>query len=127
MLLVQVLYLAVVPHRDIGLTVIGFIVGFYFLYCGFALRRYFRRLYRKDHRFRHEFTAEMSDQGIHVVTPFSDALIKWNGFVRFLESDDLFVVFIAQWNFLIFPKRAFAPGEADEFRATMQSNIAQVP
>src|SRR5262252_1381717 len=124
LLLMQVVYLAVGPHRDIGITVIWFLVGFYLLYCGFALRRYFRRLYQKDHRFKHDFTAEISDQGIHVSTPFSDGLLKWNAFVRFLESNGIFMVFIAQWNFVIFPKRAFAPGDADEFRATLQRNIA---
>jgi YcxB-like protein len=124
LLLMQVLYLIVVPHRDIGLTVIGFVVAFYLLYCGLALPRYFRRLYQKDHRFKHEFSAEISDQGIHMITQFSDGHMKWNGFVRFLESNNIFMVFVAQWNFVIFPKRAFAPGEADEFRATLQRNIA---
>ena len=72
-LVMQVVYLVVVPHRDIGFVVIGFIVGFYLLYCGLALPRYFRRAYQKDHRFKHDFTAEISDQGIHVVTPFRGA------------------------------------------------------
>lgn len=112
------------PHRDIGFTVIGSLVGFYLLYCGFALRRYFRRLYQTDPRFKHDFTAEFSEQDIHVITPFADSHMKWNGFFRFLESDDIFMVFITQWNFLILPKRAFAPGEADVFRTTIQHNIA---
>ncbi len=123
MLVMQVYYLAVLPHRDFKLRVILVAVGVYFLYCGFGLRLYFRRLYRKDHRFKHEFTAEISDQGIRVVTQFSDAQIKWNGLVRFLESKNIFMVFIARWNFLILPKRAFSGGEADEFRATLQHNI----
>lgn len=122
--LIQVFYFLVEPHRDFAAKVILFAIGFYMVYCGLALRLYFRRLYRKDHRFKHEFTAEVSDQGIRVVTPFSDAQMRWNGFVRFLESNNIFMVFIAQWNFLIFPKRAFAPSEADEFRAALQRNVA---
>ena len=122
-LLMQVLYLVVVPHRDFLFTVVCLVVGSYLLYCGFALRRYFRRLYEKDHRFKHDFTAEISDQGIQLTTPFSEGLLKWNGFIRFLESTDIFMVFIAQWNFVIFPKRAFAAGQADEFRAVLQRNI----
>ena len=120
----QVFYLIVEPHRDIGLVVIGFVVGLYLLYCGLALRRYFRRAYQKDHRFKHELTAEISPEGIHIVTPFSDALVKWNGFVRFLESNNIFMLFIAQWNFIVFPKRAFAQGEVAEFRSLLQQNIA---
>src|SRR5215469_10242767 len=68
-LVMQVFYLVVQPHRDFALTVILFAVGFYLVYCGLALRLYFRRLYRKDHRFKDEFTAEVSDQGIHIITP----------------------------------------------------------
>jgi hypothetical protein len=105
-------------------VVIGFGVGVYLLYCGFAMRRYFRRLYREDHRFKYDFTAEISEEGIHVTTPFSDAHLKWVAFVRFLESDDIFMVFVAQWNFIIFPKRAFAPGDAEKFRSAVQTNIA---
>jgi uncharacterized membrane protein len=123
-LVMQVVYLVVKPHRDFGVVVIGFLVGLYFLYCGLALPRYFRRAYQKDHRFKHDFTAEISDQGIHLVTPFSEAQMKWNSFVRFLESNDIFMVFIAQWSFILFPKRAFAPGGADEFRELLQRNIA---
>jgi uncharacterized membrane protein len=120
----QVFYLIVERHRDIGLVVIGFVMGFYLLYCGLALRRYFRRAYQKDHRFKHEFTAEISDDCIHLVTPFSEGLVKWTGFVRFLESNDIFMVFIAAWNFLVFPKRAFAQAEIAEFRSLLQRNIA---
>jgi hypothetical protein len=49
--------------------------------------------------------------------------MKWNSFVRLLESNDIFIVFLAQWNFTLFPKRAFAPGGADEFRALLQRNV----
>ena len=111
----QVVYLVVEPKRDIGFVVIGFLVGVYLLYCGLALPRYFRRAYQKDHRFKEDFTAEISEQGTHVVTGFSDAQMKWNSFVRFLESKDIFMVFIAQSNFIVFPKRAFAPARSMNF------------
>lgn len=119
----EVYYLVVQPGRDIILIAAGVVVGFSLVYCGFALRYYFRRAYRKDHRFKHEFTADISDEGVHIITPFSDGLVKWNGFVRFLESNKIFMLFIAQWNFVIFPKRAFAHGEISEFRSLLQRKI----
>jgi len=109
-----------------GVLIPGFLVGFYLLYCGFALRRYFRRSFRKDRRFQHEFTADISDEGIHIVTPFSDSQMKWTTFVRFLESDQIFMIFIAEWMFLVFPKRAFVPAEADLFRVQLQQKISAV-
>jgi hypothetical protein len=119
----QVVYLVVVSDRDPVLSIIGFIVGFFFLYCGFALRRYFRRSYQKDQRFKHEFTAEISDEGIEIVTAFSESKMKWPSFVRFLESDEIFMLFLAQWLFLIFPKRAFVAGEANQFRTMLRRNV----
>src|SRR5947207_460096 len=119
----EVYYLIVQTHRDIALVLMGPVVGFSLLYCGFALRYYFRRAYRKDHRFKHEFTADISDEGIHILTPFSDGLVKWNGFVRLLESNNIFMLFIAEWNFIVFPKRAFAGGEITEFKSLLQRKI----
>lgn len=123
-LAVEIIYVIVVPRRDPAFAVFGFAIGIYLVYCGFALRRYFRRSYQKDHRYKHDFTAEISDAGVHITTPFSEGQLKWNGFVRFLESDTIFMVFIAEWNFLIFPKRAFESVEADQFRSLLNSNIA---
>ncbi len=116
-------YLIVQPRRDIVLIVIGLAVGLSLLCYGFAHRQWFRRDYRKDHRFKHEFTADISNEGIHIITPFSDSLVKWDGFVRFLESNDIFMLCVAQWNFFVFPKRAFTQGEVTEFRSLLQRKI----
>jgi hypothetical protein len=82
-------YVVVFPDRNPVVTAAGLMIGAYFLYCGFALRRYFRRSYQKDRRFQHDFTADVSEEGVHFVTPNSDSRVKWGGFVRFLESDEI--------------------------------------
>lgn len=119
-------YLVVQPRRDIVLIVIGLAVGLSLLSYGFALRQWVRRDYRKDHRFKHEFTADISDEGIHIITAFSDSLVKWDAFVLFLESNDIFMVCVAQWNFFVFPKRAFAQGDVTEFRSLLQRKIVSM-
>jgi YcxB-like protein len=122
-LAMQALYLIVMPRPDLPFVALSCFIGLFLLYCGFAPRRYFRRSYTKDQRFKHEFTAEISDAGVHIVTSFSESQMKWTSFIRFLESDAIFMVFIAEWNFLIFPKRAFASVEVDEFRSLLESAI----
>ncbi|PYX28929.1 MAG: hypothetical protein DMG80_15410 [Acidobacteria bacterium] len=122
-LVTHIAVLAIVPRSEMVLVIPGLLVGCYLLYCGFAIRRHFRRLFQKDKRFQHEFNAEISDGGIQIATPFSDSSMKWATFVRFLESDQIFMVFIAEWMFLVFPKRAFVPAEAELFRAQLQHNI----
>jgi hypothetical protein len=123
LLATQVTYLMVVPDANRAAAGFGSAIGIYFLYCGFALHRYFRRSYRKDRRFQNDFTTDISEDGVHIVMPTADAQIKWENFVRFLESDDIFMLFHSDLIFNILPKRAFAPGEVDRFRELLHRKI----
>jgi YcxB-like protein len=119
----QTAYLVARPHHDTAVVVACYAIGVLAMCLGSPLHRYFRRSYRNDHRFKHDWTTEFSDEGVHVVTPFSDDRAKWNAFVRFLESDKVFILFIAESIWLIFPKHGFGPGEADQLRMLLQSNV----
>jgi hypothetical protein len=99
------------------------LIGAYCLYCSFALRRYFRKRYRTDQRFKHDFIAEISEEGIHVLTPSVESQMKWSSIVRYLESDQIFLLFHAALIFTIIPKRAFAAGETDMFRELLHKNV----
>jgi len=99
------------------------LVGAFLLYCGFALRRYFRKRYRTDQRFKHDITADISEDGVHVVTAFEESQLKWNAIVRFLESDKIFMFFYSDMIFSVVPKRAFAPSEIDPFRDLLHRKI----
>jgi hypothetical protein len=123
MLLLQLGYLIVVPNPNPLVWGLGSLVGFYFVYCRFALRRYFVRRFRKDRRFLHDFTADISDEGIHTETFSEDSHAKWSAFVRFLESDKIFMLFHAEWIFIIIPKRAFEPADVDQFRELVRRNV----
>lgn len=120
----QVLVLIIGADVNKAVVAFGFLLGAYFLYCGgFALRRFFRNAYRKDQRFQQEFTTEASDAGVHMESPTEDSHMKWQSFTRYLESEQSFLLFQADWIFNIIPKRAFAPGEADQFRDLLHRNV----
>ena len=119
----QVVYLVVVPDPNFAIPAFGFLIGIYLLYCSVAIRRYFKRLYRNDKRFQNDFTAEIAEGGIHMVTPNAETQMKWSGFIRILESDAIFMLFHAELIFNIFPKRAFDPSEIQQFRELAQRNI----
>jgi hypothetical protein len=122
--LILLLSIVILSLRKDPIVSIPFgLMGAYFLYCGFALRRFFRKQYRKDQRYRHEITADISEEGVHVVTPSADTRSKWSAIVRFLESDKIFMFFYAEWTFSVVPKRAFAPGEIDSFRDILHRYI----
>ena len=124
LLVTQLTYLAIVPDANRVTAALGSAIGVYFLYCGFALRRYFRRSYRKDRRFQHDFTTDISEDGIHIAMPTAEAQLKWGNFIRFLESDDIFMLFHSDLIFNILPKRAFAADEIDQFRELLRRKIA---
>jgi hypothetical protein len=109
--------------RGEGLFLLLAVIGIYFLYRDFALRRHFKARYKTDRRYNQDFSAEISDDGIRVLTPFEDSRMKWGSIVRYLESDKIFMLFHSTLIFTIIPKRAFASGEAHRFRELLGRNI----
>jgi hypothetical protein len=77
---------------------------------------YWRRSYAKDRRFQQQFTADISEDGVHLESVDFDANLKWSIYLRFLESDRIFLLYQTDRMFNLLPKAAFAPGEIDEFR-----------
>ncbi|MGP0021707.1 MAG: YcxB family protein [Candidatus Sulfotelmatobacter sp.] len=45
-----------------------------------------------------------------------DANLKWSLYLRFLESDRVFLLYQTNRMFNLLPKAAFGPGEIEEFR-----------
>lgn len=123
-MLLPIISLAKEPHNSPGLAVITILFGAYMFYCGFALKLYFRKLHRRDRRFQHDYTAEIGEQGVHVVTSDADSRMKWSSYVRILESGRVFLLFHSQWIFSVLPKNAFGPGEMDAFRELAYRKIA---
>lgn len=103
------------------------LMGVYFVYCGFALKRLFRQRFRKDRRFQSDITADISEEGVHVVTSFEDTQLKWNALVRFLESDRIFMFFHSELIFSVVPKRAFPEAEIEPFRDLLRRKIVATP
>ena len=118
-------YLLAFPSHNWAIVALFLLLGVYLLYCGyFAIRRFVRRAYRSNPHFKDDSTADISDSGVHIVTATRDSLSKWGSFVRFLESDRIFVLFYSEFIFIIFPKRAFAPGEVEQLRELLTLNVA---
>jgi YcxB-like protein len=84
-----------------------------------------RRSYAKDQRLRQEFTANISEDGIHLQSADFDANLKWALYLRFLESDRIFLLYQTDRMFNLFPKAAFAPGEIDEFRQLVRRKLPE--
>jgi hypothetical protein len=82
-----------------------------------------RRCYARDRRLQHEFTANISEDGVHLQSSDFDANLKWSLYLRFLESDRVFLLYQTNRMFNLLPKAAFGPGEIDEFRELARRNL----
>lgn len=109
--------------KDRFAAVVLAFIGLYFLYCGFALRPLFKKLYTRDPGYRHEITADITEDGVHMVTSSTDTRLNWDRIVRFAESDKIFMLYYSQWGFSVVPKNAFLPGEVENFRELLQRKI----
>src|ERR1700722_16770665 len=82
-----------------------------------------RRCYAKDRRLQNEFTADISDHGIHWKSEFIDSSVEGGLFLRFLEWDRVFLLYQTDRLFNMFPKAAFAPAEVEEFRQLLRGKL----
>ena len=70
-----------------------------------------------------EFTAEISEEGVFMESPTFNANLKWGLFLRFLESDRVFLLYQSSRIFNLLPKSAFAPAEVKEFRQLLRHKL----
>jgi hypothetical protein len=77
---------------------------------------------------RRPFTLTVSDHGITIAEPLSRDELKWFAFDRVIETQNLFLLYVAEHLFHMVPKRAFADtAQIDEFRATIDNRITRRP
>jgi hypothetical protein len=82
-----------------------------------------RRAFNADRRMQQQVQVGVSDEGLHFLTPNSDANVKWGLFVRYLESDTAFVLYQSSRIMNLIPKRAFGAGEGDQFRELLRQKL----
>jgi len=82
-----------------------------------------RRAYQKDRRLQEEMTAQISHEGIRFRTPNSDATTTWGLFIRYLESDKIFVLNKSNQIINILPKRFFGSGEVEQFHELLRRKL----
>ena len=83
-----------------------------------------RKTFEKDQRLHQEVTIRISGEGIHFVTPNSDARAGWGLFTRYLESDKIFVLYQSNQIMNVIPKRFFGSGEVQQFHELLREKVS---
>ncbi len=89
------------------------------------LRDWFARRDFAKHPHLHQlFKVEISDEAIRSTSVNGTWDQRWSLYTKFFETKGLFVLYQGERMFSFLPKRAFAPGEADQFRVLARSKIS---
>jgi len=100
----------------VGAIVIG-------LFLTFFLRLQVWLAFRQDNRLQDQFEASISDSGIDVSSPKGASKYNWSAFVRYVETENLFLVYQAPHVFNAFPKRVFTPEDVVAFRSLLDQKL----
>jgi hypothetical protein len=105
-------------------TVFPLVVCVVFLLAVWTVPQYsWKKAFQKDRSLQQEVTAQISEDGIHFVTANSDARTNWGLFVRYLESEKIFVLYQSNQIMNVLPKRSFGPGEVEQFQQLLQQKV----
>jgi hypothetical protein len=110
---------AVMMRPAIIVLLVWFCLLFVLWYTNFL----WRWQYSKIDALKREFIAEVDEEGITSSTEVARSEMKWTVFIRWYEGKKAFLLYTQPRLFHIYPKRAFGPGEVDEFRALLQRRI----
>src|SRR5260370_2758582 len=123
------IFIAIIDRTGRAMVRPGII--FFSLCLAFLLLRHtnllWRWQYNKIDSLKRENTVEIREDGITASTEAARSEIKWISYIRWYESKTLFLLYQQPRLFNIYPKRAFGPGEVDEFRELLQRKIPAKP
>jgi hypothetical protein len=86
-------------------------------------KRAARRSFRGRPELAQEFKVDIGDSGIFFEGPISAMRWTWFAFVRFTESNDLFLAYLSPCAFVIFPKRLLDASQTNELRELLRRKL----
>ena len=94
-------------------------------YIAFAFFRTLLRAMRRARRSRRSshIRVEATDTSLIVETPAGESRIRWDAVRRFVETPKVFLVYVLDRNYFVFPKRALSPMGVEELRSLLRRNV----
>jgi hypothetical protein len=86
-----------------------------------------RRQFERDEKLSlpHKFT--VTAHGIDVTAQYGSSHIEWGGFVRYVENNQIFLLYAQPLRFYGFPKRCFTPEQLEEFGQMVRAKVPARP
>ncbi len=69
-------------------------------------------------------TLNVTDEGLHFRSQYTDSTVGWSAYVRWLERKTIFALFPNPKIFIVIPKRAFTVDQERDFRELLRQHVA---
>jgi hypothetical protein len=79
--------------------------------------------FTKNPMLRQPRTVEITSDGIKTDAGVSSSDVRWEAYLRSVESDKVFLLYTSPACFVIIPKRVLQPSQTDELREVLQTHI----
>jgi len=83
-----------------------------------------RLAYRKNAGLFSDIAVDVSSDGIHIITPHSESTVPWSRYQQWVESKDVFLLYVGTRTFNIIPKRVLTVEQQDSLRTLLKRNVA---
>src|SRR5579871_6200734 len=81
-------------------------------------------LFKRSPYLNQELTFEISDEGILQESPTMRSQRNWSMFTGWADNKRMFMIYSSPIQFILFPKRFFAPGQADQLRELLGRKLS---
>jgi len=99
------------------------ICGSYLILCPFYLNWRLMRVYKRTRRQKNECKTTLSEEGLLLDAGNMKSGIDWTAVLFFSENSKIFMLYIAQANFIAIPKRVCSMERIEELRSLFQRRI----
>jgi uncharacterized membrane protein len=82
-----------------------------------------RLAYRRNSGLFSDIAVSVSPDGIHIITPHSESTVPWSRYQRWIESDNVFLLYVGQRTFNIIPKRVLTADQQDSLRTMLKTKV----
>ena len=84
------------------------------------------RDFKRHPNFARPVQLQINDAGLHSETEISRGETKWNAYIGYRETENLFLLFLGARLVDVIPKRAFSIEQLGEFRDLVKANLSML-
>lgn len=101
--------------------------GLYLVFAGVWRRLKWRRWFGKHAHLYQDLEGEITEEGLSLRSRTEETRAKWEHYSTVVESQNLLILLDPQGNWLVLPKRAFAPEDLRSFLKLLRGKVVTPP